>query len=91
MRMVLLLEDIENACLKYEIGPFESTEQRVCDQARAIRKNGWLSEIEIELLKREMEIEDCMDVTEIESIVENEDTTGDVESVYPSMQQRDGQ
>ena len=30
-----------------EIGPFESTEQRVCDQARAIRKNGWLSEIEI--------------------------------------------
>ena len=23
-------------------GLFESTEQRVCDQARAIRKNGWL-------------------------------------------------
>ena len=26
-------------------GMFESTEQRVCDQARAIRRNGWLSEL----------------------------------------------
>ena len=27
-------------------GLFESTEQRVCDQARAIMKNGWLSQLE---------------------------------------------
>ena len=26
-----------------EKGMFESTEQRLCDQARAIRKNGWLT------------------------------------------------
>ena len=26
---------------------FESTEQHVCDQARAIRKNSWLSELEL--------------------------------------------
>ena len=28
-----------------ERGMFESTEQRVCDQAIAIRNNGWLSEL----------------------------------------------
>ena len=72
-----------------EIGPFESTEQRVCDQARAIRKNGWLSEVEIELLKRQIEIEDCTEVIESDSFVENEDTTGDVDNVYVSMQQRE--
>ena len=33
-------------------GGFESTEQRICDQARAIRKNGWLSELELEMIKR---------------------------------------
>ena len=33
-------------------GLFESTEQRVCDQARAIRKNGWLSQLELETIKR---------------------------------------
>ena len=36
---------------------FESTEQRVCDQARAIRKNGWLSELELEGIKRQVEDE----------------------------------
>ena len=33
-------------------GGFESTEQRICDQARAIRKNCWLSELELEMIKR---------------------------------------
>ena len=36
---------------------FESTEQRVCDQVRAIRKNGWLSELELEAIKRQVENE----------------------------------
>ena len=35
----------------------ESTEQRACDQARAIRKNGWLSEPELEAIKRQLEDE----------------------------------
>ena len=35
-------------------GMFESTEQRVSDQARAIRKNGWLSELELEAIKRQI-------------------------------------
>lgn len=40
-----------------ERGMFESTEQRVCDQARAVRKNGWLSELELEEIRRKIEHE----------------------------------
>ena len=39
-------------------GMFDSTERRICDQARAIRKNGWLSELELEMLKRKIEDEE---------------------------------
>ena len=38
-------------------GLSESTEQRVCDQARAIRINGWLSQLELEAIKRQLEDE----------------------------------
>ena len=72
-----------------EIGPFESTEQRVCDQARAIRKNGWLSEIEIELIQRQIEKENCIKGAEHNNIVENVNTTGNVESAYGAMQESD--
>lgn len=37
-----------------ETGIFESKEQRVCDQARPIRNNGWLSELEMEATKRQV-------------------------------------
>ena len=37
-------------------GMFESTE-RVCDQARAIRKNGWLSELVLKMIKRKIDDE----------------------------------
>ena len=37
-----------------ERGMFESTEQSVCDQARAIRNNCWLSELELEAIKRQV-------------------------------------
>ena len=36
---------------------FDSTEQRISDQARAIRKNGWLSELELEMTRRRIEQE----------------------------------
>ena len=39
-------------------GMFEATEQRVCDQARAIRKNGWLSDLELEMIKRSIKEEE---------------------------------
>ena len=59
-------------------GLFESTEQRVCDQARAIRKNGWLSQLELEAIKRQVEDEfqgefGEDDATEVET-AGNEDT-----------------
>jgi len=38
-------------------GHVESTEQHVCDQARAIRKNGWPSEHELEMIKRKIDDE----------------------------------
>ena len=32
--------------------PFgDATEQRICDQARVMRKNGWLTEIALEMIK----------------------------------------
>ena len=31
---------------------FESTEQRICDQTSSIRKNDWISEFELEMIKR---------------------------------------
>ena len=40
-----------------ERGMFELTEQHMFDQARAIRKNGWLSELELETIKRQVEDE----------------------------------
>ena len=60
-------------------GLFESTEQRVCDQARTIRKNGGLSQFGLETIKRQVEDEfqgefDEDAATEVET-VENEDTT----------------
>ena len=36
---------------------FGSTEQSVCDQTREIRKNCWLSELELEAIKRQLECE----------------------------------
>ena len=36
---------------------FDSAEQRNCDQARTIRKNRWLSDIELEMIKRKIENE----------------------------------
>ena len=59
-------------------GLFESTEERVCDQARAIRKNGLLLQLELEAIKRQAEDEfqggfGEDDPTEVET-VENEDT-----------------
>ena len=37
------------------IGVFELTEQRLADQARAVRTNGWLFEIELEEIQRNLE------------------------------------
>ena len=54
---------------------FESTEQRVCDQARAIRKNGWLSELELEAIKKHVEGESQSE------LCREQDLTVDAETV----------
>ena len=41
--------------IRKELGVFEISEQRLADQARAIRTNGWLSEIELEEIQRNTE------------------------------------
>lgn len=41
-----------------EIGVFEVTEQRLADQSRAIRTNGWLSEVELEDIQRYLQTGD---------------------------------
>ena len=58
-----------------ERGVFESIEQRVCDQARAIRKNAWLSEAELDAIKEQVEREpesqiyrEQSDIVEIERV-----------------------
>ena len=55
-------------------GMFESTEQRVCDQARAIRKNGWLSELELEAIKRQIEDESQVDLNEGQDVTVKAET-----------------
>jgi len=69
---------------------FESTEQHVCDQARAIRKNGWLSEAELDAIKVQVESEpesqiyreqnDIVETDPVETVIENvEEESADVE------------
>ena len=37
-----------------EIGTFEITEQRLADQAKVVRKNEWLTEVELEEIRRKI-------------------------------------
>ena len=70
-----------------EIGLFESTEQRICDQARAIRKNGWLSELEIEVIKRKINQEETGD-TNVQGLG---DATADENMENDEVQQEEGE
>ena len=51
---------------------FEITEQRLCDQARAIRKNGWLSDLELENIRRMTEAESEIVNESIKDVEENQ-------------------
>ena len=55
-----------------EHGVFEITEQRLCDQARAIRKNGWLSDLEHENIRRMIEAESEIVNESIEDVEANQ-------------------
>ena len=75
-----------------ESGIFETTEQQICEQARAIRKNGWLTEVELELIKRRvLEVEtdraEASGETGEPRDIEKEETSdeGDSEEVIGQM------
>ena len=55
-----------------EHGVSEITEQRLCDQARTIRKNGWLSDLEVENIRRMIEAESETMNESIENMEENQ-------------------
>ena len=55
-----------------EHGVFEITEERFCDQARAITKNGWLSNTELENIRRMIETESEIVNESIEDVEENQ-------------------
>ena len=56
-----------------ERGVFPATEQRICDQARAIRKNVWLTDIELESIKQRVLSEE---INHGESDLEREEEVG---------------
>ena len=51
---------------------FEITEERLCDQARAIRKNGWLSDLELENIRRMLDTESQIANESIQYLEENQ-------------------
>ena len=53
-------------------GVSEITEQQLCDQARAIRKNGWLSDLELEDIQRMIDAESEIVNESIEDVEENQ-------------------
>ena len=55
-----------------EHGVFEITKKRLCDQAKAIRKNGWLSDLELENIRRMIEAESEIVNESIEDVEENQ-------------------
>ena len=62
-----------------EIGTFEITEQRLADQARIIRTNEWLTEVELEKIRRKIltrrdgeKKKEINDIPVIEERVQNE-------------------
>ena len=81
-----------------ERGIFESSEQRLADQARQIRTNDWLTTVEVEEIKRkiETEIEDNGDNDEIDMMIEsggnemaNNDNTNNLEQLEDETSQND--
>ena len=55
-----------------EHGVFEISEQRLCDQARAVRKNGWLSGLELENIRRMIDAESEIVNESLEDVEENQ-------------------
>ena len=67
-------------------GMFWVSEQRLVDQANTIRRNSWMTELEIEELERKVTGSDSVIVTEARSAETLPDQVGvDVRNVLPEM------
>ena len=67
-------------------GMFWVSEQRLVDQANAIRRNSWMTELEIEKLERKVTASDSVKVEEARSVEALPDHVGeDVRNVLPEM------
>ena len=62
-------------------GMFESTEQRICDQARSIRKSGRFSELELEVIRRKDENESQVVVDMMDDVRVEQRTNGEIQDV----------
>ena len=70
-----------------DIGVYKINQQRLADQARAIKRNGWLSDVEIEEIKRSIAAEEMRgDSSENEDDVE--ESEGDEENVIRNGEER---
>ena len=78
------LEDIES--LWQQKGMFWVSEQRLVDQANTIRRNSWMTKLEIEELERKVTGSDSVIVEEARSVGSLLDHVGeDVRNVLPEM------
>ena len=58
---------------------FPVSEQRLCDQKRAIVNNGWLTEVELEQIQRKLLEEDIRDEGNLDMVIENNVTDAEME------------
>ena len=70
--------------LRLQKGMFWVSEQRSIDQANAIRRNNWMTELEIKELHRKVTASDSV-VAEARSVEALPDHTEDVRNVLPEM------
>ena len=66
-------------------GMFWASEQRLVDQANTIRRNSWMTELEIEELERKVTGSDSVIVEEERSVEALPDHAEDVRKVLPEM------
>ena len=64
---------------------FWVSEQRLVDQANTIRRNSWMTELEIEQLERKVTGSESVIVEEARSVEALPDHVGDVRNVLPEM------
>ena len=72
-------------------GMFWVSEQRLVDQANTIRRNSWMTELEIEQMKRKVTGSDSVIVEETRSVEALPDHVGeDVRNVFRKWEQKSG-